>query len=148
MKHCCEMSIYFTVSVFITAIMTRVIQASEWHASLVGQSLNLMRENGMLCDIIIQSCEGREFLAHGCVLAAASPVLKAAISNTIGQLSTLRLEWLTGSVLETLLNFIYTGELKVYSGDATMVSDFFHAVGHLEMSGVLVTDKDEDSAGV
>ncbi|KAI0228679.1 hypothetical protein LSAT2_020863 [Lamellibrachia satsuma] len=122
--------------------MTRVIQASEWHATLVGQSLNHMRESGVLCDIIIQSCDGQEFLAHGCVLAAASPILKAAINNTFGQLSTLRMDWLSGAVLETLLNFIYTGELKVYSGDTEMVSDFFYAVGQLEMTGVLVSCPD------
>ena len=129
--------------------MTRVVEASAWHASLVGHTLNRMREGGVLCDIIVQSCEGREFLAHGCILAAASPILKSAINNIVGQLSILRLDWLSGAVLETLLDFIYTGEMKMVADDSTATGDILYAVSQLEMAGMMmVGSPDGQSKGV
>ena len=134
---------------FVADTMTRVIEASQWHAALVGHTLNRMREGGVLCDIIVQSCEGREFLAHGCILAAASPILKSAINNIVGQLSILRLDWLSGAVLETLLDFIYTGEMKTVADDSTATGDILYAVSQLEMTGVMmVGSPDGQSKGV
>ncbi|XP_051919532.1 hypermethylated in cancer 2 protein-like [Hippocampus zosterae] len=80
------------------------------HAASLLASLNHQREQANLCDCVLRQREDPAHLypAHKCILAASSPVL-ASILSTTGSLVDLQAPCLAHSVLELVLDFIYTG---------------------------------------
>ncbi|XP_057686827.1 zinc finger and BTB domain-containing protein 8A-like isoform X2 [Corythoichthys intestinalis] len=80
------------------------------HAALLLASLNHQREQDHLCDCVLRQRQDPAHLypAHKCILAASSPVLATIISST-GSLVDLQAPCLADSVLELVLDFIYTG---------------------------------------
>ncbi|XP_019746278.1 hypermethylated in cancer 2 protein-like [Hippocampus comes] len=82
------------------------------HAASLLASLNHQREQANLCDCVLRQREDPAHLypAHKCILAASSPVL-ASILSTTGSLVDLQAPCLAHSVLELVLDFIYTGVL-------------------------------------
>ncbi|XP_067952202.1 kelch-like ECH-associated protein 1 [Watersipora subatra] len=78
------------------------------------EKLNLLRQNGQLCDVTLVS--GRErFACHRVVLASASPYFNAMY--TTGMLecgrSEVELKQISPDILAIILDFIYTAEIKV-----------------------------------
>ncbi|KAM9825108.1 uncharacterized protein ACBT44_005919 [Syngnathus typhle] len=80
------------------------------HAALLLASLNHQREQANLCDCVLRQRQdpGHLYPAHKCILAASSPVLANILSST-GSLVDLQAPCLAHSVLELVLDFIYTG---------------------------------------
>ncbi|XP_061557447.1 zinc finger and BTB domain-containing protein 44-like [Phycodurus eques] len=80
------------------------------HAASLLARLNHQREQAHLCDCVLRQTLDPAHLypAHKCVLAAASPVLATILSST-GSLVDLQAPYLADSVLELVLDFIYTG---------------------------------------
>ncbi|XP_049574299.1 hypermethylated in cancer 2 protein-like [Syngnathus scovelli] len=80
------------------------------HAALLLASLNHQREQANLCDCVLRQRQDPAHLypAHKCILAASSPVLANILSST-GSLVDLQAPCLAHSVLELVLDFIYTG---------------------------------------
>ncbi|XP_077376035.1 zinc finger and BTB domain-containing protein 34-like [Festucalex cinctus] len=80
------------------------------HAASLLASLNHQREQANLCDCVLRQRQDPAHLypAHKCILAASSPVLASILSST-GSLVDLQAPCLADSVLELVLDFIYTG---------------------------------------
>lgn len=79
------------------------------------QCLNDFRKHNVLCEVTIV-VNGKPFYAHRNVLAAASPYFRAMFSNHFREQCETKpviLENITADVMEELLNFIYTGTIKI-----------------------------------
>ncbi|KAI9542611.1 hypothetical protein NQZ68_017622 [Dissostichus eleginoides] len=103
------------------------------HAASLLTSLNVQREQGQFCDVVLRPKQdpGELYPAHRCVLAASSPVLASILSST-GALVELQAPCLSDSVLPLLLDFIYTGDLP-YSRSQHQYHNLLTAACYLQM---------------
>lgn len=86
------------------------------HRDELFQRLDALRTKESFCDVTV-AVKGKEFKAHKVVLAAASPFfLSLWESNMIesnDQVIEIKLEEATASVMEEVLQYIYTGNVSV-----------------------------------
>ena len=77
--------------------------------------LNMQRKHGQLCDITLVTKDGEELKAHRNVLSAASPFFCKLLQTDMKESreGIVRFEEISGSVMEDVLEFIYTGTLEV-----------------------------------
>ncbi|KAM7406320.1 hypothetical protein PAMP_000704 [Pampus punctatissimus] len=103
------------------------------HATSLMASLNLQREEAQFCDCVVRHRQspGQLYPAHRCVLAASSPVLASILSST-GALVELQAPCLSDSVLEHLLDYIYTGVLP-YTCSQQNYLNLLNAACYLQM---------------
>lgn len=92
--------------------VTPCVQEAGSHAASLLMGLNLQREQAQFCDCVVRQSQnpGQLYPAHRCVLAASSPVLASLLSSA-GVLVELHAPCLSDSVLEFLLDYMYTGIL-------------------------------------
>ena len=89
------------------------------HFSNISSALLDYREKGYLCDISLVAGDC-ELSAHSVILAAASPVFRAAIRpNTNRQRYRIYLRDFEFETVQIALNFIYTGSLHLSPEYAT-----------------------------
>lgn len=83
------------------------------------QNLNELRKSNILSDTTIRA-EGDDFVAHRCVLTAASPYFRAPFTSDFkeGETNFVELKNVQSSILREVLQFIYTGEAKTDSSTA------------------------------
>ena len=81
----------------------------------LAKRLNMLRSQDHLCDITLVTKDGNEFKAHRNVLSAVSPFFfKLHQSNMKeNQEGIVRFEAISGALMEDVLEFIYTGSVKV-----------------------------------
>ena len=77
--------------------------------------LNMQRRRDYLCDITLVAKEGNEFKAHRNVLSAVSPFFDKAFQSEMKEKEEgiIRLEEISASILEGVLEFIYTGHVII-----------------------------------
>ena len=77
--------------------------------------LNIQRKQDYLCDIALVTNHNREFKAHRNVLTAASPFLCKLLQSDMKENrdDIIRLKEISGSVMEDVFEFIYTGTVEV-----------------------------------
>ena len=77
--------------------------------------LNIQRKQDYLCDITLVSKDNRELKAHRNVLSAASPFFSKLLQSDMkeNREGIVRFEEISGSVMEDVLQFIYTGTVEV-----------------------------------
>ena len=82
--------------------------------------LNIQRKQDYLCDITLVSKDNIEFKAHRNVLSAASPYFDKLLQSNMkeNREGIVRFEEISGSVLEDVLEFIYTGTVDVTQENA------------------------------
>ena len=89
----------------------------QGHHSYIVSIAKLCKENGLFTDVTIL-CDDGKLLAHKIVLAAVSPFLRHVLdvetSNT-GQ-TTIVMPEVRKEIVQQLLDFLYTGIMKVSSG--------------------------------
>ena len=83
------------------------------------QNLNKLRKSNILCDTTIRA-DGDDFVAHRCVLTAASPYFQALFTSDFKESESnfVELKNVQSSILREVLQFIYTGEAKTDSSTA------------------------------
>ena len=86
----------------------------------VAKRLNMQRKQGQLCDITLVAKDGEELQAHKNVLSAASPFFCKLLHSDMkeNREGIVRFEEISGSVMEDVLEFIYTGTVKVTQENA------------------------------
>ncbi|VDL93600.1 unnamed protein product [Schistocephalus solidus] len=96
--------------------------------------MNAFRKHGQLCDIVVK-VGGREFPAHRVVLAASSDYFDAMFSSGMAESAQLEVELKSVSpdVMEALLDFMYTGQVRVSMDN---VQDLLPAASLVQMEGV------------
>ena len=93
--------------------------------SSLGKELNVLRETGELCDIVIKIGDSR-IRAHKVVLSAGSRVFKAMILGGFKESSQQEIELpsLIGSAVCRVVDYLYTGIFKIQKNtDLDMLKD-------------------------
>lgn len=87
---------------------------TDGHAKDILKSVNILRKNHKLCDVILQ-VENEEFPVHRIVLAACSDYFSAMFTSDMqeSQKPVVVLRGLTAETMEVLLDFVYTETVKV-----------------------------------
>ena len=81
------------------------------HAQKLLQHICRYQHDDYLCDTVIVTDDG-QLSAHSVILAAASPVFKAALKMTDGPREhVVVIPRVKCSVMKTILQFVYTGEV-------------------------------------
>ena len=82
--------------------------------------LNMQRKQGHLCDLTLVTKEGKELMAHSNVLSVVSPFFHKLLQSDMKESHEriVRLEEISGSVMEDVLNFTYTGTVEVTEENA------------------------------
>ena len=77
--------------------------------------LNTLRKSGLYCDVILVSCDGMEFPVHRVVLAAGCMYFHILFNTNIErkQQTRVTLKTVSSSALSELLDYVYTGALRV-----------------------------------
>ena len=93
------------------------ISATEEAAFCVelAKRLNILRKQDHLCDVTLVTKDDTEFKAHRNVLSAASPFFHKLFQSDMkeNQEGIARFEEISGSVMEDVLQFMYTGSVEV-----------------------------------
>ena len=82
--------------------------------------LNIQRKQGHLCDITLITKDDQELMAHRNILSAASPFFRKLLQSDMkeNREGIVRFEEISGSVMEDVLEFIYTGTVEVTEENA------------------------------
>ena len=81
--------------------------------------LNELRETSVLCDTTVRA-EGQDFVAHKCVLSAASAYFRALFTSEMKETKNnmVELQKAKSTTVSDVLQFIYTGEVSIDSSNA------------------------------
>ena len=110
--------------------MVLLTKDAAWCASLC-HTLDEMRQSSGFSDVVIRADDGHIFMAHSCILAAASPVLKTQLllsQECLDIADISRFTW------EVLLHFIYTGSLEIL--DTSEIERVLETAKVLELAGL------------
>ena len=82
--------------------------------------LNIQRKQGHLCDITLITKDDQEIKAHRNILSAASPFFCKLLQSDMkeNREGIVRFEEISGSAMEDVLEFIYTGTVEVTEENA------------------------------
>nr|XP_006824624.1 PREDICTED: kelch-like protein 12 [Saccoglossus kowalevskii] len=107
---------------------------SNSHAKDILTTMNNLRKNGTLCDVVL-SVEKTEFPAHRIVLAACSDYFCAMFTNEMSesQKQSIEIQGLTANTMEVLLDFVYTETVNV---TVENVQELLPAACLLQLKGV------------
>ena len=109
------------------------------------RALNAMRQENSFCNVILRVRGTINFSAHRCVLSASSSYFQALFSDDFleKQSGVVELKEIGASVMEKVLEFIYTGEVEIDSAsaqDLVMTADYLNIPAlKLNASAVLET---------
>ncbi|KAM6959239.1 kelch-like protein 40a [Aplochiton taeniatus] len=97
----------------------------------VTHGLKQLLDAQQLCDVTLL-VEGKRFMCHRVLLAAVSPYFRAMFTSPLveSRLTEIRLEEVTPSVMETVIQFVYTGEAGLCLDTA---EDLFVAANRLQV---------------
>ncbi|KAM7535370.1 hypothetical protein Aperf_G00000104447 [Anoplocephala perfoliata] len=106
----------------------------KMHSINAFSKMNAFRKRGQLCDVVVK-VGGRVFPAHRVVLAASSDYFGAMFSNGMAESEQLEIELksVSADVMEALLDFVYTGQVKVSMDN---VQELLPAASLVQMEGV------------
>ena len=82
--------------------------------------LNIQRKQGHLCDLTLITKDDQELMAHKNILSAASPFFHKLLQSDMkeNREGIVRFEEISGSAMEDVLEFIYTGTVEVTEENA------------------------------
>ena len=132
----CEMSEYIVLFQKVVAVTMVLKKHKTWCASLC-HTLGDMRQSSSFSDVIIRADNGRVFTAHACVLAAASPVLKTQL---LASHHYLDMSNISDHIWEVMLQFIYTGALKIEN--TSEIPSILETCELLELTGLITLCRD------
>ena len=91
----------------------------------------MQRRQDYLCDITLVAKEGNEFKAHRNVLSAVSPFFVKLFQIEMKETKegSIRFEEISTSILEGVLEFIYTGHVEIH--DEQSAKDLIIAADYL-----------------
>uniref|UniRef100_A0A336MJ63 CSON002503 protein n=1 Tax=Culicoides sonorensis TaxID=179676 RepID=A0A336MJ63_CULSO len=115
--------------------MSRIIKdklhKSEWKPS---DSLEFLHNNGIHCDLEIRTQGGWTVKAHSAILGSCSKFLKTCFTeNYQGKIPVLYLPDVKPNIIESLLKFVYTGEVPLTEDDT---NEFLDVAKMLEIRAI------------
>ena len=103
-----------------------------------------MRDDLDLADVTLACEDRRQFQAHKFVLSASSPFFKEILGNNRHPHPLIYLKGMKAVALESVLDFLYRGEVNVYQQD---LNDFLALAEDLELKGLTGQQPIEDLRG-
>ena len=108
-------------SKFTNSSLEAIVDTAEYRTEMM-KDLHIQRKNGLLCDVTLEvgSSDDRAVLkAHRNVLCAASPFFYTALNSDMKEKKegVIRLKETTKSVMEQILEFLYTGYVEINNED-------------------------------
>ena len=102
-----------------------LVYKSPGHSNILAE-LNEARKQGLFCDARLVTSD-KNILAHRVILATASPyfqnILKSSADGTNGNKTEIEIDDVDGKSLETVVEFLYTGSVRVaYENIPSVVS--------------------------
>ena len=118
-------------SVSSMTTVSQVMTATD-HSSRLVSGLDALRTDGTLCDYTIIA-GGLEMHVHRAVLAACSDYFRAMLTGDMRESreSSVTLQGITGFGLQAVVEFIYSGTMKVCLDN---VEEILAAASHLQVS--------------
>ncbi len=124
-------------TVYITELKSKMptILCDEKHPPLLLERLAEKRNRGEFCDVAFL-VEGETHPAHKCVMAASSDYFAAMINGNFNEESveTVLLKDMKSEAFEQILNFIYSGCLKV---DTITVMSIYKTADILQFASIM-----------
>ena len=105
----------------------------DW-GSTVCAALNVLREEGAFCDTTVVGNDQKTHRAHACILATASPTLKTYLKQATGNTYVVRVDHMSSSTWQCVLQFVYTGQVVITSGSS--VASLSKAASTLQIRGL------------
>lgn len=104
------------------------------HGIAVLATLNDLRHNGELCDVVLK-VEDKEFNAHKVVLSANSPYFHAMFTSsyTEASQSAIELHDISAAALEAIIHFLYTSEVYISTNN---VQELLPAASMLQITAL------------
>ena len=101
----------------------------------LAKRLNMLRSQDHLCDVTLATKDGKEFKAHKNVLSAASPFFFGLLQSGMkeNREGIVWFEEISGTVMEDVLEFIYTGSVEVTQENC---KDLIAAANYLLIPGL------------
>ena len=101
----------------------------------LAKRLNMLRRQDYLCDVTLVTKDDKEFKAHRNVLSAASPFFCKLLQSDMkeNREGIVRFEEISGAVMKDVLEFIYTGTVKVTQENS---EDLIAAANYLFIPGL------------
>ena len=98
--------------------------------------LNMLRRQDHLCDVTLVTKDDKEFKVHRNVLSAASPFFFKLLQSDMkeNREGIVQFEEISGTVMEDVLEFIYTGSVEVTQEKS---EDLIAAANYLLIPGLL-----------
>ena len=100
----------------------------------ISSAFQEMRDDDDLADVTLVCENKKQFKAHKFVLSACSPFFKEILRNNKHPHPLIYLKGMTAIVLESVLEFLYRGEVNIYQND---LEGFMAVADELELNGVL-----------
>ena len=100
-----------------------------------------MRDDLDLADVTLACEDRRQFQAHKFVLSASSPFFKEILGNNRHPHPLIYLKGMKAVALESVLDFLYRGEVNVYQQD---LNDFLALAEDLQLKGLTGQQTKED----
>ncbi len=118
--------------------VVKVIGSPGRWFSLLGNGLQRLKSEKLLCDVSLVSRDGHEVEVHSAVLAAASPVLESILKTRASSgedkpddKKVVIDDVMSGDVLTCVVDFVYTGSCDVTE---TQLDELCSTAGALKMS--------------
>ncbi|XP_078352351.1 kelch-like protein 3 [Oculina patagonica] len=109
------------------------------HRQELIERLDILRTNQSFCDVTV-AVKDKEFKAHKVVLAAASPFIRSLLASDMReskeQLIKIELEEATASVMEAVLQYVYTGDVSVTEGPEESAHNLIATADYLLLPGL------------
>ncbi|XP_061646848.1 telomere zinc finger-associated protein isoform X2 [Phyllopteryx taeniolatus] len=109
----CHICLQMACAVAMTSTVTHVEMRAAGHAQRVLSTLNQQRAAGSFCDALLKVTDGVVYAAHRSVLACFSQIFQNDNMATASPSVEFCLQECSSEGLELLLDFVYTGELKL-----------------------------------
>ena len=109
------------------------------------RSLNAMRQENCLCNVVLRVNGTINFSAHRCVLSASSSYFQALFADDFLEKTTgvVKLDEIGATAMEKVLEFIYTGEVEidvVNARDLVVVADYLN-ISALKLNASAVLER-------
>ena len=109
------------------------------------RSLNAMRQENCLCNVVLRVNGTINFSAHRCVLSASSSYFQALFADDFLEKTTgvVKLDEIGATAMEKVLEFIYTGEVEidvVNAQDLVVVADYLN-IPALKLNALAVLER-------
>ncbi|CAB3378215.1 actin-binding protein IPP [Cloeon dipterum] len=117
---------------------TSLCRTTLEHHSKILQNLNKLRQNTTFCDVEVSAGDGISIKAHRVVLSASTPYFEAMFSRGLieERQSNIILHSINGYILRILIDFIYTGDVRITRDN---VQDVMAAADMIQLKDVVTT---------